>query len=445
MSDVDLTEAPADLDAERSVLGALMTDRRLHEEISDILTGGDFWQPAHEVIWNAIARLAEAGRPLDPISVRADLETHQELQAAGGPLALADLYGAVTVPADAVAHARIVHDRAVQRRTITAAVKIRQLAAQGSEDVQAMIEAAQATLDLVDPGTRNTSVTVADSIGDMIDLIGSDQLAGLDTPWPDLNNRLGGLQGGRVYAIGARPGVGKSLMGQGLAEHFAANHRRRVLLATCEMSRREVNTRMLARATGITITRLEREGQFLTEVEWQTIARATDRMRDSHSRLHVVDEAQQSVASIRSEARTLARRGDLGLVVIDYLQLLTPPATTRRDRNREQEVAETSRRLKAMAMELDVPVVILSQLNRAMATRADKRPGLTDLRESGSIEQDSDAVILLHQPDADEQPWDLEVIVAKNRGGPLGSCHLIQQGWCGNLASASRLPDPNVA
>lgn len=426
---------PHDLDAERAVIGAALWDPRLIDDLTDQITGPDFYQPTHEQIWAAILDLHSAGQPCDPITLSAELETRGQLEHAGGRLGLVEMYE-TAIPANAAAHAQIVHDRAVQRRTIEASSRIRQLGARGG-DIEAMVTSAQALLDGIDPHSRLETASVADTISEVVDLIGSDTLAGLNTPWPDLNSALGGLQPGRLYCVGARPGVGKSLMGQALAVHWATAHQQRALLVTCEMPRREVAMRMLAQDSQVFLGKLK-TGQ-LTDRDNAAIAAATTRMLASHALIEVCDEPSQSVATIRTQARTMARKGGLGLVVVDYLQLLTPPAG-RKDRNREREVAESARGLKELAMSLGVPVVVMSQLNRQLGARSDKRPGLMDLRESGAIEQDCDVVLLLHEPDPDGEPNVLEVIVAKNRDGELTSVQLLRQGWVSTIASRPAAP-----
>ena len=425
---------PADLDAERALLGALMWDRRIHDQVSDTIGTGDWWQPAHEQVWNAITHLVVTGQACDAITVAAELTNRSQLAQVGGPTALLDMVEMAN-PANATAYARIVRDRAVQRRTIEAATKVRQIALEAGDDIEQMVEQAQAVLDAVDAGSRTQAVTVSDCLADLVDRIGTADLVGLPTPWTEVNRNLGGLQGGRLYCIGARPAVGKSLMAQGLAEHWATVHRQRVYFSTVEMPARELSMRMLAHASGVNLSSLK-QGKYLTERDWTQIAAATTSMAETHARIEVCDDAVQSVASIRQGARTMAKRGGLGLVVVDYLQLLEPP-TGSKNRNREREVAEMSRGLKRLAMELDVPVVVLSQLNRALTGRADKKPTMADLRESGAIEQDSDAILLLHQPEPDERPAELESLLVKNRDGQTGTGRLVAQGWVASIADRS--------
>lgn len=440
-TDLDL-DMPADVDAERAVLGALMWDARLVDDMADTLTGDDFWQPAHEAVWHTIVDLHRDGHTPDPITVAAELERRQQLDLAGGRLALAEMTEAA-IPANAPDHALVVQERAVQRRTMQAAARIRDLASRGGNP-QALVDASRAALDALDPSIPARTASIAEVLPAVVDGIGDETVAGLPTPWPDLNDAIGGLQAGRVYTIGARPGVGKSLVGQALAVHWSATHRRRVLLATCEMPAREVTLRMLSADSQVFHGKLV--SGALTQVDEQAVARSVLRMRDSHQLLEVCDEPTQSVASIRQQARALAKRGQLGLVVVDYLQLLEPPPSGRRDRNREQEVAQVARGFKRLAMELDVPVVLMSQLNRQMGVRADKRPTLFDLRESGAIEQDSDVVLLLHEPDPDGAPNELELIVAKQRGGSLTSIRLLRRGWVSSIGSSQWVPsDVGVA
>ena len=428
------TQDPRDVEAEQAVLGALMWDARLLDDVAEVITGpDDFWDPRHAAVWSAITALAERGAVCDPITVAAELTARDQLAQVGGSLMLADMFGAAIIPAHAVAHARIVADRATQRRTLAAAQKIRAMALRGGEDPAAMVEAAQQVLDRVQPNMHTETRSVGDIVAEVIDRMDDPDADGLPTPWADLNEVLGGLAGGRLYMVGARPAIGKSLLLQGLAVHWATTHHKPTLFASCEMPGHELTRRMVAAASGVHYGKLG--GRWITTDERAAVEQVAGAMPQTHRLLEVADEATQTVASIRAAARRMQRKGGLGLVVVDYLQLLTPGTSSRRDRNREQEVAETTRGLKRLAMELEVPVVVASQLNRQMTTRSDKRPTMSDLRESGAAEQDSDVVLLLHEPDPNDHPNELEVVVAKNRAGSTRTVHLIRQGWVSRLVS----------
>lgn len=436
LPDIDHT-LPHDDEAERALIGCLLLDADLVDVIAETITGPDFWQPAHEAIWDAIVELHTTGSSVDAILV------HDHLRANGashllthGALTLTEMIEAATIAADAPAYARIVRDCARRRRLVEASARIRQLGLEPGQ-VDELTAQVRATIDGLDDAPTRRTITGAQALADLVDRLGSgDEMAGLSTPWPDLNRLIGGLQGGRVYCLAARPAVGKSLMAQGLAEHWLTRHGQPVLYATLEMPARELAMRMLAHQSGVSLTALK-ASKHLSEGDWSKIAQAIDATRDSYAQLVVCDEAGQSAGSIRLAAKAMQRRGGLGLVVVDYLQLLAPPPG-QKQRNREREVADISRAFKALAMELDVPVVLVSQLNRASLARSDKKPQMSDLRESGAIEQDCDVIVMLHEPDPDDRPNELDVLVVKNRDGSPGDVDLFRRGWLSELVSPMR-------
>ncbi|GAA2178238.1 replicative DNA helicase [Brooklawnia cerclae] len=417
--------APYDPDAEKAILGAAMIDPRVIDELTGIITPDDLYQPAHEQTWRVLVARHETGQVIDPITV-ADVLPADTLAALGGSTGLADCVSAVTVVANAPAWAEIVHEKAVRRRTADAATRIQQMALQGSLGPSELVDEAQRTLDRIDPAVRHTTATAADGLEALVDAIGAPQAAGIPTPWAKLNDLIGGLRPGRLYIVGGRPAEGKSLIGQNLAEH-AARHGERVLLSTVEMTADEIRTRMLAHASGVNLATIS--GTHQSETDWRQINTGVARMLTYADRIHIDDSPAQTVTTIKATARDLQRRGGLGLLVVDYLQLLTPLGGRASSRSREQEVAEMSRILKLTAKDLAVPVVALSQLNRALVSRSDKKPTMSDLRESGAIEQDADVVMLMHHPDPRDDPSRLDLLVEKNRAGRRGALTLLQRGW----------------
>lgn len=431
------TELPSDLEAEQALLGALLQDNTMLDQIGE-LEGTDFYQPAHEQVWYAIGAVIETGAQAEPITVAAELKRRGELGPTGGALALFAMLEAGDVALNAPVYARMIREHAIQRRLIQATIKIRQMAASGTAEAAELLRAARdAIADLGDGGQDDLEQdTLHEALAEVVDGLGAPTpAAGLDTPWPDLNEYLMGLAPGRLYVIGARPAVGKSLMAQGLAVHWARRHRQHALLASMEMRKAELTRRVLAQASGVSLTTLN-DSRHITTADRDAVERASAVVLDELlPRLHILDRGEQSAASISATARAMHKRGELSLLVVDYLQLLQPAPTLNRTRNREQEVAESSRAFKRLAMDLEIPVVVLSQLNRSMLSRADRRPTMGDVRESGAIEQDADVIILLHQPEPDDSPWDLEVIVDKNRSGRKGTLRLVQQGWIANLGN----------
>lgn len=429
-------DAAGDDDAERAILGACLIDNRLIDQVAAILPDMTDWhQPNHAQIWASIRTLHDQGRPVDPIILADWLASQRNpdtgrglLDQIGGAIYLADLLSAVTVTANVAEHARIVATAAQNRRLETIGQRlaiaaqtggsVATIAHQAAEDIQAAVAHTQA----------KRIATMAAVMDDLLDHLGQPETTGMPTPWPTLNDTIGGLTAGSLTVIGARPGVGKSMVAQALAEHAADQQHTPVLFCSLEMRAREIGIRRIAAKTGLPQNALRRGP--LSPAQDELIERAAISLAESP--MWILDDAGQTATTIRTAARDL----NPGMVVVDYLQLLTPE---RREQNREREVAEQSRRFKLLAQELDIPVIVLSQLNRSLTTRSDKRPELTDLRESGAIEQDADIVMLLHHPDAEDQSR-LVLNVAKNRNGTCGAVSLIQQGWCARIRELDTRP-----
>ena len=413
-----------DKDAEQAMLGAALTSPAAATEH---LTADDWYQPAHATIWQAIQHLRDTGQPYDAITVADHMETHDLLKIAGGRPYLAELVAACTVAANAPAWAAIIRKHAAQRNLQDAAARITQLAHQPTDNPAAILDAARARLEQVTAPQRKTLAQPMSAImPDLLDTLGTPQAAGIPTPWPDLNKIIGGLAPGTMTVIGGRPGTGKSMLAQNLAAHVADRQQTPVLFVSLEMRAREIAMRRLAAATGIDLKSLHRG--TLTTAQDAAVGDAAVRLAESP--MWVADDPSQTVSAIRQAVEQLHP----GLLIVDYLQLLTPE---RREQNREREVAEQSRQFKLLAMRYGIPVVVLSQINRGPASRTDKRPELTDLRESGAIENDADVVWLLHHPDPDDTS-DLSLHVAKNRNGEAKRLDLLQQGWCARIRSVTR-------
>lgn len=386
------------------------------------IRGEDFYQPRHEFIWDACQRITRSGRKPDAVLVAAELGP--DVQRAGGHVYLAELLSAPSVASDAVWYAEQVAEQADRRWMLEAAQKVAQFAERPA-DVADLLEACRALFDRPRRG-QHAVTRLADMVPGLVDLVQDGKAKGLSTPWPDLDRWIRGLHPGLLYVIGARPGVGKSLIGQNLAAHFSQVHGMVSLVASLEMPEQELGTRFLAADAGVDMGSMELGD--LSERQWGLIAQSTRRLAES--RVVICDDSWQSMATIRAAARDLHRQGGLGLIVIDYLQLVKPHDSKL---PREQQVAEISRDCKRIAKEFGVPLIALAQLNRAGASRADKTPTLTDLRESGAIEADADVVLLLHR----EEPTDPEcqVHIAKNRSGPMGRCELLIQGHMARVVS----------
>lgn len=438
-----MTETPPqNLEAERAVLGAMMTAPQVIDDITGILSGEDFYQPTHETIWDAILDIHRAGQRPDVVLVGQRLG--QELTRTGGPVYLSTLTSieVAPTPGSAPHYATAVADAAIARRLIAATVSIRDRV-EKADDVRAAAEDARRTIDeaAITVGNIGAGIGAADLLNETIDALDSEHDPGIETGWPDLDQYVNGLRPGQLVVIGARPSVGKSVIAANLAAH-ACKSGVGVHFASLEMTRREVMQRLLAAHATVDLGRLINHG--LDEADWTRIGRKSSEV--SGWPLWVDDAQSQSLLQLRSRARTTARKLPLGLIVVDYLQLMAP-----RDRRspREQQVGELSEGLKGLAKELGLPIVALAQVNRGSADRTDKRPLMSDLRESGRIEADADHVWLLHRQDLvdrDSATGDLEVLVAKNRNGVAGAAATLQfQGHYSRAASKAWTPTGAIA
>lgn len=425
---------PHDDDAERSVLGAVLLSRKALEAV-DYLKAADFYKPAHETIFGTVLRLAAKGDPVDAVTVVSDLISRGELGRVGGGEYVHGLIELVPATSNADYYGRKVRDYATKRRLIEAGTRIAQLgyAADGVE-VAAAIEHARAEVDAADTGTTAHVSWVADTIDESIDALEGDPTYH-PTPWAGLNDLLHGWRPGAFYVLAARPGVGKSIAG--LDATIGLCSRGPVALSSLEMPTREMHFRLIANQAGVPIGRLDK--RELTEADWAKIAR--HRAQFGTLPISIDDRGEATVADVVAHARAVNRSGPIGGVVVDYLQLMSAPAGDRRNRN--EVVGDFSRRLKILAKELDCPVIALAQLNRKSADRADRRPEMTDLRESGSIEQDADVVILLHENQSDET--DLDVILEKNRHGPKGQFKVVRRGWYSRMDDQGWSPTRDLA
>lgn len=418
VADLDSHTPPHDHQAEQIVLGAMLLSKDAAGDITDILGARDFYRPAHATIYDAILDLYGRGEPTDPVAVANRLFAGRDLNRVGGAEYLHTLLDAVPVAAQAGWYARIVADKAQQRRLIEIGAQITQIGYAGRRDVDddPTDRAGQLFFDAVadhNTGTVSTEELLRETIEE-IEAAGNGDNPGLPTGLHDLDDLLnGGLRGGQLILIAGRPGSGKSVLTMDVARHNALCGKG-VEVFNLEMSRSEVMMRVLAAETGIPFHQIRR-GK-LTDDDWTKITRKTPDIAESG--LHIDDWPSHTLTSIRARARRRAQRGTLDLIVVDYLQLLT---VGRRIESRQQEVAEISRGLKLLAKELGVPVIACSQLNRGSEQRSDKRPTLADLRESGAQEQDADVVILIHRPDyhdkENERAGEADLIVAKHRGG----------------------------
>jgi replicative DNA helicase len=410
---------PHNLEAEQSVLGSMMLSAEAIASVVEVVKAEDFYRPAHERIYQAILSVYGRGEPVDAITVVEELKRHRGLDEIGGPLYVQDLVESVPTPASAGYYARIVADNALLRRLIDAAAQIMSRAYAVPEDPRRAADEAEALVYAVSRVDETEQVVslrelVDESMGALEHIQQRDSaFAGVPTGFMDLDSLLSGLQRENLIIVAARPGVGKSSFVTNVARNIAVDAGVPVAMFSLEMSRFEIGMRLLCAEARVPWEKV-RSGRVATE-EWTRIVEAAEVLHEAP--LYIVDSGNVTIVDIRAKARRMKSKQGLGLIIVDYLQLMSSHSRTE---NRQQEVAEISRSLKLLAKELEIPVIAVSQLNRNPETRADKRPQLSDLRESGSIEQDSDIVMFIHRDDSDDPTvkGKADIIVAKHRNGP---------------------------
>lgn len=410
---------PQDVEAEQSVLGGMLLSQHVIGDVVEVVRAEDFYRPAHAAIFDAVLALDGHGEPADPITVAAELAKAGDLARVGGASYLHTLVQVVPTAANAEYYAEIVADRAKLRRLVEAGTRITHLGYAAEGDANDILDAAGAELHAA-VQLRRTAATirVGDRYAGYIDrlehLEKNGAARGVLTGLDDLDVLTGGLHPGQMIVIAARPSLGKSTLALDLARACAIKQRRTAALFSLEMSEQELLDRITSAEARVSLHHV-RSGA-LTAEDWQRIARIATRVAEAPLYLDVTPNT--TVMEIKAKCRRLQQGDGLDLVVIDYLQLLT---CGRKVENRQLEVAEMSRSLKLLAKELQVPVVVLSQLNRGPELRSDKKPMLSDLRDSGAVEQDADVVILLHREDAYDKnsprSGEADLIVAKHRNG----------------------------
>ncbi|SIT85818.1 replicative DNA helicase [Microbacterium sp. RU33B] len=422
---------PHDLLAEQSALGGMLLSKDAVADVIETLRGVDFYVPKHELIYEAILTLYSHGEPTDVVAVTDELIKTGELQRAGGADYLHTLTSIVPTAANAGYYASIVSERALLRRLVDAGTRIVQMGYSGQGEALDLVNNAQAEIYSV-TGTEATEdyvpLTIAvDAAVDEIEAArGRDgQMTGIPTGFSGLDQLTNGLHPGQMIIIAARPAMGKSTLALDFARTAAIKHDKPTIFFSLEMGRSEIAMRLLSAEGSIPLQSM-RKG-MLDNRDWTTVASTRGRINDAP--LYIDDSPNMTLVEIRAKCRRLKQRVGLKMVVIDYLQLMT---SGKRVESRQQEVSEFSRALKLLAKELQVPVVALSQLNRGAEQRSDKKPALSDLRESGSIEQDADMVVLLHREAAYEKDspraGEADLIVAKHRNGPTDTITVAFQG-----------------
>ena len=421
---------PNSVEAEQSLLGGLMQDNEAWDKVADIVVAGDFYRKDHRLIFSAIAELAEDGHPCDVVTVSEHLGNRNELNDAGGLEYLATLTNETPGAANARAYAQILRERSTLRSLINAGNEIsgNAFATEGRSASELVDEAERLVFEIAESGARGrvgfqSLKQILPAAVDRIDVLhqtGGD-ITGIPSGFNEFDKLTAGLQPGDLVIIAGRPSMGKTTLAVNIAENAAIGAKVPTAIYSMEMPSEQLAFRMISSLGRVDQTHL-RTGKFPDE-DWSRINTAVQLMSDAP--IYIDDSPGLSPTEIRARARRLKREADLGLIVIDYLQLMQVQGNTE---NRATEISEISRNLKALAKELRVPIIALSQLNRSVEQRQDKRPVMSDLRESGAIEQDADLVGLLLREEyyspTEENRGIAELIIAKQRNGPVGTVKL---------------------
>src|SRR3982751_685294 len=449
---IALRVPPHSVEAEQSLLGALLTDNQAFDRIADIVAGEDFYRDDHRRVWRHIAKLIEASRPADVVTVSESVEASEDKDKTGGPAYLAALAQNTPTSLNGGGCAELGRERAVQRRLAHVATEIAEsaLAPSGKEVGQLLDEAESKIFQIAESGARKDQgligiapilARVYERIDHLHNQDNPSDVTGVPTGFTDLDQRTAGLQPGDLIIIAGRPSMGKTAFALNIAEHVALHPSVRLPVAvfSMEMSGSQLAMRMLSSIARVDAHKL-RTGR-LSDEEWSQLTEAMGRLHEAN--IHVDEGAALNALEVRARARRLKREySKLGLVIVDYLQLMS---STSQGENRATEISEISRSLKALAKELEVPVIALSQLSRAVEQRNDRRPMMSDLRESGAIEQDADVILFIYRdevyfPDKEEAKGRAEVIIGKQRNGPIGRVDLT---FLGRYTRFANFQDPN--
>ncbi len=423
---------PQAVEVEQAVLGAMMLEQRAIVRAVEILDESCFYHAPHSRIFAAMTDLFERGTAVDQLTLTEELKRRGQLDDVGGVVYLAKLGSEVATTANIDYHARIVLEKALSRKLIETSSEVIERAYAADEDVQTLIDNAEQKLFTLSENQIGEGFELLEKVmGETFEHLehvhaGAGTVLGVDTGFADLNDQMSGFQKGDLVILAARPSVGKTALALTLARNAAVDAGVGVAIFSLEMSKMQLAQRLLSAETKVDLHKL-RTGR-LREEDWMHLTHNIDRL--AQAPIHIDDTPGISVLEARAKARRLQREYGIDMVIIDYLQLMSGHA---RAQSREQEISHISRGLKAMAKELDVPVLALSQLSRAVESRTDRRPQLSDLRESGSLEQDADVVMFIYRPemydlkspDGESLEGLAQIIIGKQRNGPVGSVDLM--------------------
>ena len=430
---------PSSIEAEQSVLGALLIDKEAVPVVTEVLRADDFYRQDHKEIFDAILDLFEKGKPIDIISTKEQLNLRGSLESIGGIEYLSNVVDMVPTTANVKHYAKIIEEKSILRKLIRASNEIINSGFEAADEVSIIVDQAQKKIfDILQRRSSQGFCPIKDVLVEAFDRLeelynAKGCITGIPTGFADLDNKTSGLHPADLVLIAARPAMGKTAFVLNIAQHVAIHARVPVAVFSLEMSKEQLVNRMLCSEAMVDSQRV-RTGK-LEEEDWPKIARVIGPL--SEAPIYIDDTPGVSIMDIRAKSRRLKLEKNLGLIVIDYLQLMQGRG---KNESRQQEVSEISRSLKILAKELNVPIITLSQLSRAAETRADHRPMLSDLRESGAIEQDADIVMFLYRDDyynPDTEKKNIaEVILAKHRGGSTG---VVELAWLGQYTKFANL------
>ena len=433
---------PQNVDAEMSVLGGMMLSKDAIADVIEILRSTDFYRPAHASVYDVVVELFGRGDPADAVTVGAELKRKGELERIGGLPYLHTLVATVPTAANAAYYAGIVREQAQLRSLVEVGTRIVQLGyTTDGADVEGLVNLAQSEVFAVSEQRNSTDyVTLEQVVPELYEELERNAnrdggLDGVPTGFSELDAKLNGLRAGQMIIIAARPGGGKSTLAMDICRSCAVHNNKAAAYFSLEMNRTELSMRLLAAESRVFLDRMIK-GELETR-DWQEIARTLDKI--SQAPLIVDDSPNMTMGEIRAKSRRMKQQFDIQLIVIDYLQLLTSGGKS--VESRQQEVSEFSRSIKLLAKELEIPIVAVAQLNRDSEKRNDKRPQVADLRESGSLEQDADVVLLIHREDMfnenTEKQGMADIIIGKQRSGPTGIVELAFQGHFSRFAEVA--------
>lgn len=440
MSQFSAKVPPQNLEAEQSVLGSILIDNQVFHKVIDFLSPEDFYRPAHGKIFSAMIELVSQSQPIDVVTLQSKMKSLGVYEEIGGAAYLAELLERVPTAINAEYHAKLIRDQAIKRNLVSICNEIASRGLEPGESTEDLLDYAEKRIFALSSSKQTRSlVPVRDVVKDAFKELekrfeNQGQMTGVASGYIDLDKITQGFQKSDLIIVACRPGMGKTSFSLGVTRHAATHVKAPVVFFSLEMAKEQIVSRLLAAEGKVDSTRL-RTGK-LTEQDWDRLTRGAGRL--SESPIYIDDTPALTVLEMRSKARKLkSELGELGIIIVDYLQIM---GATNKNDNREKVIADISRSLKALAKELNVPVVALSQLNRQIETRPDKRPMMADLRESGAIEQDADIILFIHRDDLENvQPGAVsmaEFIIRKHRNGPQGT---VKVAWLGQYTSFENL------